>query len=394
MAAHSSAKIADMHEQVMHECASMARYALASGMKLSPSLMSDLEKIRRNASPGPAEMAALVRIHSQLVVLVAPATPRALLVLGDEDHASTRFAWLGHVGVVRRMMLVAAVSVALFLGVSITKELSDPTISLLAAAGWQAVAVEVWWVSAAAMGASFAMLMQVSDYIVKRTYDPKHEPGYWIRFLLGIMAGLILAALIPVPKDSTFAELGKPTLAMLGGFSASAVYRILMRMVDTVESLFRPSAKDEIAQRERAAQVRANEENSQSRVALAGQIVRLQQRLSTGAGAADITSELQTILNGLVPQAAPADADAPPATTIAVGNIPIVGAPGSPDDAQAPATASSEDENAPAANDSGATVTVSATTGDGDASAAEGDGATVTASASATTGDGDAPAAG
>jgi hypothetical protein len=362
MPSHSPARAANLHEQVMHECAAMARYALASGMKVSPSLMSELEKIRQTALPGPAEMASLVRIHSQLAVLVAPATPRALLVLGDEDHTSTRFAWLGHVGVVRRMMFVAAVSVVLFLAVSVTKALNDPTMSLLAAAGWQAVAVETWWVSAAAMGASFAMLMQVSDYIVKRTYDPKHEPGYWIRFLLGIMAGLILAALIPVPKDSTFAELGKPTLAMLGGFSASAVYRILMRMVDTVESLFRPSAKDEIAQRERAAQVRANEENSQSKVALAGQIVRLQQQLSAGASPADLTGELQKILGALVPETASTDADAPAPGTVAVGNISIVG-----DAASRTASAGDGDadkgEMEPAA-------TVSASAGDGDASPA------------------------
>jgi len=361
MPSHSLARAANLHEQVMHECAAMARYALASGMKLSPALMSELEKIRLAASPGPAEMAALVRIHSQLAVAVAPATPRALLVLGDEAHTSTRFAWLGHVGVVRRMMLVAAVSVLLFLAVSISDRVTDPTLNLLLANDLTAFYIEVWWVSAAAMGASFAMLMQVSDYIVKRTYDPKHEPGYWIRFLLGIMAGLILAALIPVPKDSTFADLGKPTLAMLGGFSASAVYRILMRLVDTVESLFRPSPKEEIAQRERAAQMRANEETSQSKVALAGRLVRLQQQLSAGAGPADLTGELQKILNTLVPETAAAEPDPAPAGTVAVGNIPIVGPATDP-------TASGDGDG-----DSGEmepAAAASASAGDGDASPA------------------------
>ncbi len=367
MASHSPSRAADLLEQVMHECAAMARFALASGMKVSPSLMSEMERIRQIASPGPAEVAALARIHSQLAVLVAPATPRALLVLGDEAHGSPRFAWLGHVGVVRRMMLVTAISVLIFLAVNVSDLVIDPNKDLLKASGLEAVALEVWFVSAAAMGASFAMLMQVSDYIVKRTYDPKHEPGYWIRFLLGIMAGLILAALIPVPADSSIAALGKPTLAMLGGFSASAVYRILIKLVDTVESLFRPSPKDEIAQRERAAQVRANEESNQGKVTLAGRLVRLQQQISSGAPAGDVTGELQRILNTLVPETGAAEAEAAPAGTVAVGNIPIVGTP----DAAGAGTASP-----------------TASSGDGD-TAPEGE--PVAAAAAATQGDGDTP---
>ena len=365
MPSHSPARTADLHEQVMHECAAMARYALASGMKLSPSLMSEVERIRTIAAPGPAEMAALVRIHTQLAVLVAPATPRALILLGDDGHDSSRLAWLGHVGVVRRMMLVAAVSLLLFLAVNLSSAVDKPTLNILEASGLPALTLEAWWVSAAAMGASFAMLMQVSDYIVKRTYDPKHEPGYWIRFLLGIMAGMILAALIPVPRDSTFSDLGKPTLAMLGGFSASAVYRILIRLVETVESLFRPNVKDEIAQRERAAQSRANEESSQTRVALAGQIVRLQQQLASGATSTDITGGLQQILAALVPETA-SDAAAPPAGTVAVGNIPIVGAPDPASGGAASPAASSQDGDAPAADDATAPAT-----GDGDAPASE-----------------------
>jgi hypothetical protein len=136
-----------------------------------------------------------------------------------------------------------------------------------------------------------------------------------------------------------------------------------MRLVDTVESLFRPSPKEEIAQRERAAQVRANEETGQTKVALAGRLVRLQQQLSAGAASADLSGELQKILNALVPETAATEPDAPPAGTVAVGNIPIVGDPASP-------AASSEDGDA-GSDDSGSTATVSASAGDGDAPVAD-----------------------
>ena len=38
---------------------------------------------------------------------------------------------------------------------------------------------------------------------------------------------------------STVVNMGKPTLALLGGFSANMVYKVLQRIVDTIESLFK-----------------------------------------------------------------------------------------------------------------------------------------------------------
>jgi hypothetical protein len=349
MDSHSTVNLADLREQVMHECAAMARYALASGKKVPAQVMADVEKIRLRGTASPADVAALVRIHDHLTTLVAPATPRAILLLGDEEHASTsKVAWLGHVGIARRMMLVATVSTLLFLAVSISDYVNDPTRTLIGAKGWEAFAIELWWVSAAAMGASFAMLMQVSDYIVKRTYDPKYEPVYWIKFLLGIMSGLILAGLVPIPEGhGPISEMGKPTLALLGGFSASAVHRIMIRLVETIESLFRPTAKDEVAQRERAAQMRATEETNNARVSLATQIVKLQQQVATGAVNGDISASLQQMLHALLPESALHDLPAP-AGTVAVGNIPIVAAPEGPA-ADADAAPAEEGDSAPVA---------------------------------------------
>ncbi|HEX8246157.1 MAG TPA: hypothetical protein VF541_21780 [Longimicrobium sp.] len=316
-----------MREQVLHECDAMARYALASGMAIPPQLMAAIDQARATPAGQPADMAALTRAHTQLAKLVAPATPRALLLMGDE-HDGPRLSWLGHVGIVRRMMLASVIAMLAFLAVSVTKVVDDPHRTLQNTWGWEAVALEVWWLSAAAMGASFAMLMQVSDFIVKRTYDPKYEPTYWIKLLLGIMAGLILVGLVPIPETTgAGSELAKPAVALLGGFSASAVYRILTRLVETVESFFRASAREEAAQRERAAQLRANEDTSQTRLALAGQLVKLQQQMDSGAAAADVSGSLQQILHGLVPGDPTQAAGAQPAGTISLPGVPIVGAP-------------------------------------------------------------------
>src|SRR5438270_13746307 len=101
-------------------------------------------------------------------------------------------------------------------------------------------------ISAAGLGACFYALFKARRFITNGTYDPKYEPTYWVRFILGITAGTLLALLIPVGGSAGSVELTKPLLALLGGFSAEAVYRILLRMVETLETLVQGSDQQAI----------------------------------------------------------------------------------------------------------------------------------------------------
>src|SRR5262245_23766312 len=57
---------------------------------------------------------------------------------------------------------------------------------------------------------------------------PHLQHLYWIRFALGLLAGVLLAELVPTDTShSVYHGVAKPTLALLGGFSASVVYRLL-----------------------------------------------------------------------------------------------------------------------------------------------------------------------
>jgi hypothetical protein len=103
--------------------------------------------------------------------------------------------------------------------------------------------------SAAAMGGCFHALFIAHTYIGRGTYDPRFESSYWMRIGLGIIAGLVLSQMIPIGPEldsvsgeatqaSAASVFSKPLLALLGGFSATLVYTILQRLVETVESLF------------------------------------------------------------------------------------------------------------------------------------------------------------
>jgi len=333
---------------MLREALAMARYALASGLSVPTAAADSIEKLRFADPNEPVSMGPLVKAHDQLSRLVAPATPRALLAMGDEHVTTSRIEWLGSVPLVRRMLCASVAAVLVFVALSITKVTntdSGPALSFANSYGWPLLANELFWMSSAAIGASFAMLMQVNGYIVKRTYDPKYEPTYWIKFILGIMAGFILVALVPIPENAAREGGGSmllPTMAMLGGFSASAVYRILAKLVESAEAVFRGSAVDELAQRERAAQTRAAEEMSQARMKLAAQVVSLQQQVSAGADPATLTQALSGVLRSLAPVDPYAETPAPSApvaetpapaaaaATVALPNIPIVSAPEAP----------------------------------------------------------------
>jgi len=63
-------------------------------------------------------------------------------------------------------------------------------------------------------------------------------------------------------------KFGKPTLAMLGGFSANLVYRVLKRLVDTIESLVKgdPSAVESAKHEALRAKVQESQTNLQLQV--------------------------------------------------------------------------------------------------------------------------------
>jgi hypothetical protein len=316
-----------VREQLVHECIAMTQYALASGKHVPPAVATAVEQARTTPADPTSDVGAITKVHDQLCKLVAPATPRALLLMGADHGAKGMRSMLGPVGLVRRMMIAAVASMVVFIGVSLTPYVNE-TLTVQTSDGISLFATELFWLAAAAMGASFAMLMQVSGYVVNRNYDPRYEPSYWIKFFLGIMAGFILVTLVPVDgvRDKSL-SLAQPTVAMLGGFSASAVFRILTRLVEAVESLFRGDAKEEISRRESEARSRATEETSQVRMGFAAQVVRLQQEVSTGADPAALTARLREILATLVPDTEDAPPPSPPEGTIALPGVNVVSAP-------------------------------------------------------------------
>ncbi len=294
----------------------MVRHLLASGKACPGAVAQTVDEVRAGTV---TDVAALVTAHGKLAKLVTPATPAALLLMDRLNHAQPgRWSTFGAVKLVRQMMAVSIASVAVFMLLSLN--LHEGKVH----AGERDLLLnELFWIAAAAIGASFAMLYQVDRYITDRNYDPASAPSYWIKFLLGVIAGFILVALLPLPEPpasaasapaSSAQTLTKPLLAMLGGFSASAVYGILTRLVAAVEGLFAGSATEKGALREAEAVLRVSGEAAEGRIAVAGKLVRVQHQLAGGGSPDEVAQRLQQVIDALVGTEGTDGTDAPAPT--------------------------------------------------------------------------------
>lgn len=219
-------------DELRENCDAMARHALASGIPVPAAVVAVAERAR--IGDPDLDLRHLMRAHDRLLRVVAPATPRTIRLLDDKPEGW--FGILGPVRLIRQMLIAVIVLLAFFIGLASSKYINTTSGDILGTHGWSTFVNEVFFLTAGGIGAAFAALFRAYTYISDGTYDPKYESSYWIRFILGMMAGLLLPALVPVSADAN--GLSRPILALVGGFSAALVYTILQRLVDVVASLF------------------------------------------------------------------------------------------------------------------------------------------------------------
>jgi hypothetical protein len=245
----------------------------------------------------------VLKLHRLLSKKVAPARPSTLWLLCKESR-DAKFKFLGPVGLVRRMMFSALISLVLFILISMFPQINIDSIKngIYDQNGITLLIVMIFYLTSASLGASFSNLFQANQYIVKNIYDPKYESSYWIRYVLGIIAGIMLAVVIPLPdmdeeNVARFALASRPVLAMLGGFSASLVYRILFRLVYAVESLFIGKQSEETDRKLADLQNSNDIEIENGRQQYVNKLLQLQTQISQGKSTTEINDEIQKMIS-------------------------------------------------------------------------------------------------
>ena len=318
-----------IREQLFSECRAMVDYALKRGKNIPSSTLETVELFEYLEKPERSEgdnstqdvgksegddsnqddgenigIANLVNAHDKLSELVDPATPQAILLIQFEQKKSGFSNILGPVPLVRQMMLVAIISLFTFIGVVLSPDINHKGTTIFNSQGTPLLINLLFLLSAAGLGASFAALYKANKYITNLTFDPTNQASYWVRFLLGLISGLILALVISGESIKTeVLEDGivRPLLALLGGFSADLAYTFLNRMVETVKSLFQGSSDAIISantQKEKAKLVSSALNNQMK---LAASLMKVQQSIGANSKPEEILAKLNQLFDNVMP---------------------------------------------------------------------------------------------
>lgn len=288
--------------QLIEECHAMMAFAFRKGLQVPEStvmMLHQLDLTDKDAT-GARDLA---RVHNRLAELVSPAKPETIWLMAEESHKGSWLLFLGRVKLIRKMMLVAISSLVALIALSLSSYINNENMvaSMFDMEGTRLLYVQAILLAAAAIGASFSALFKANSYVTAGCYDPKYESSYWVRFVVGLIAGIILTQLIPIDlkavADATAAqhrgtEISQAalriTMALVGGFSANLVYKILDRVVETIQSFIAPPATPapDNSTQSQALQVRLQELEQLTSVSLG--ILAIQQKLTSDP---DITPE-------------------------------------------------------------------------------------------------------
>jgi hypothetical protein len=318
-------------ECLLQECEVMVTYALASGRHVPEPVTQALaggalgaiveegkgpkgnsHELASTNHPRQDNMARQHRLehsirqltyaHNRLVDIVAPATPRTILFLETSTRQAGSWGFLGRVPFVRRMMYMA---ILYLLGLILTRAFLHINVlpqgeNILPGIGG-ALFLQLHFLSAAGLGASFAVLFEINTYTLKAAFDPLYEPSYWTRFALGLIAGVMLADLASANTDKPlYPVVAQSTLALLGGFSASVVYRILVHLRNTIASLIPTGAGEEADVQQRVSAAMPPEPSPHHRLTVAASLISLQQKLVPNMSPEELKQELDRILAALL----------------------------------------------------------------------------------------------
>lgn len=269
------------------KCKLMANYAVENGLALPPNtldILSDLEskiytdKIKNSEeastnSINDVDESELERLQTQLVDIVYPATPVTIEYTEPKVNLvfPCRLIWplrrfikyVPHekntIPVIKTIWWANVVSLLLFVA-------SFYVYSLFPETQYEIIHL----VFAASLGSCYYALYTANKYFVYRTFDPKYQAFYYNRIILGIISGVILANVIDLSgtTNSTGAitKLSSSVLALIGGYSAEAVHRILKRLIAMVNALVRGEAEEVIKSKENEYKYKALAENERFKI--------------------------------------------------------------------------------------------------------------------------------
>ena len=242
---HAGTLGAKLRHETIAEIEAMAIFLLSDGRLIEEDAAELLSRLERDEF---MTLADLIALHGYLARAVMPAKPRSILSLQQGQAAGRWSSYFGPTPGVRRLTGVSFFFALAFFVISLSGEINLEAMSLsIYELSGAPLAIKLGLiVSAAGLGASFAVLFSVWEDLRKHRYEPLAEGASWMQVGLGVVAGLMLSeilggeqALVPGGEmNAAFGGMSEPLLALLGGFSAGVIHMVLNTIVNAIRRAF------------------------------------------------------------------------------------------------------------------------------------------------------------
>lgn len=232
------------HQELVAEIWAMVRYARHLNRTGLTEIIEQMGEDRNQDTVPDWETfsnQALYRLHQDLTKFVAPATPPGIRRVEPSFDGKDRWRFLGPVPVVRWLIMVAVLSLVAAAALFAVEpqfiksgfDEVDATTTITNKDTVNDLYAVLFVITAASLGSSFYALMTAFRFVNNRSFDSVRNSTYLARFILGLVSGLVLTIVL---FGTGFGNgIGSLGLAILGGFSSDIVFRILTRMVRTIE---------------------------------------------------------------------------------------------------------------------------------------------------------------
>ncbi|MFT4793143.1 MAG: hypothetical protein ACI9ZM_001288 [Paracoccaceae bacterium] len=300
-----------LSQRLYRECHAMLAYASGNGTQIGATALDLLGVLEKKPSDiGGADLPELAKLHQSLAKAVEPSRPSTLELIAWERRKYPRWSRVAPVYAMRTLMGLALIGFLLtfLLPVSgyVTAELiSEPFFGLKSkgnpSINWtDRSAMLLFYTGVAGLGACFSALYDASKYVSDGTYDPMMGANYPMRILLGVISGVLLAQVLSDFSGKSVSTdpqsqggfdalnlVGKPVLALVGGFASLFVYEALQQMTEGLRAIFRPTRAVEAEIQRREIQNKETEKRLAERAERAKRALKLAGQIkSTSAGTA------------------------------------------------------------------------------------------------------------
>jgi uncharacterized integral membrane protein len=229
----------------LDEISIMAKYASEQGKNLAKDGFSakieDCLKARdkigsegKNEDYGELNIQVIIEVHSQLSRIIRPVTFASL--------DATKPGFLNINQTMKWMIISTSISlILLILALFINESFSSSNFFFK-------LFKYLKIILAACLGAGVYCLWTARRYLIERTYDPRYNPTYLMRLIVGVALGTILGLFGDqfLKQDPQIEKLSQTVLAIIGGFSSDAVAAFLARLAETLRAFVVGSSRDEI----------------------------------------------------------------------------------------------------------------------------------------------------